>query len=50
MHTGETVHFIVGLVTQQVVENLTSEKERLSLASVIHASLIKKAVAMLLEP
>ena len=50
MHTGETVHFIVGLVTQQVVENLTSEKERLSLASVIHASLIKKAVAMLPEP
>lgn len=49
MHTGETVHFIVGLVTQQVVENLTSEKERLSLASVIHASLIKKAVAMLPE-
>jgi hypothetical protein len=50
MHTGETVHFIVGLVTQQVVENLTSEKERLSLASVIHARLIKKAVAMLPEP
>lgn len=50
MHTGETVHFIVGLVTQQVSENLTSAKERLSLASVIHASLIKKAVAMLPEP
>ena len=50
MHTGETVHFIVGLVTQQVVENLTSDKERLSLASVIHASLIKKAVAMLPDP
>ena len=50
MHTGETVHFIVGLVTQQVVENLTPEKERLSLASVIHASLIREAVAMLPEP
>jgi hypothetical protein len=50
MHTGETVHFIVGLVTQQISENLTSSKERLSLASVIHASLIKKAVAMLPEP
>ena len=50
MHTGETVHFIVGLVTQQVTENLTSAKERLSLASVVHASLIKKAVAMLPEP
>ena len=50
MHTGETVHFIVGLVTQQVSENLTAAKERLSLASVIHASLIKKAVAMLPDP
>jgi Trypsin-like peptidase domain len=50
MHTGETVHFIVGLVTQQISENLTSAKERLSLATVIHASLIKKAVAMLPEP
>src|SRR5262245_29171775 len=47
MHTGETVHFIVGLVTQQLSANLSSAKERLSLASVIHASLIKKAVAML---
>ena len=47
MHTGETVHFIVGLVTQQLSANLTSAKERLSLASVIHASLIKKAVVML---
>ena len=50
MHAGETVHFIVGFVTQQVTENLTSAKERLSLASVIQASLIKKAVAMLPEP
>jgi hypothetical protein len=50
MHTGETVHFIVGLVTQQLSASLSSEKERLSLASVIHASLIKKAVAMLPEP
>src|SRR5262245_21135328 len=47
MHTGETVHFIVGLVTQQLSANLTSAKERLSLASVIHASLIKKAVGTL---
>jgi Trypsin-like peptidase domain len=47
MHSGETVHFIVGLVTQQLSANLTSAKERLSLASVIHASLIKKAVGML---
>jgi Trypsin-like peptidase domain len=49
MHTGETVHFIVGLVTQQLSANLSSAKERLSLATVIHASLIKKAVAMLPE-
>jgi trypsin-like peptidase len=47
MHTGETVHFIVGVVTQQLSANLSSAKERLSLATVIHASLIKKAVAML---
>ena len=47
MHTDETVHFIVGLVTQQVSSNLTSEQQRLSLAVVIHATLIKKAVAML---
>jgi len=50
MHTGETVHFIVGLVTQQLSANLSSAKERLSLASVIHANLIRKAVAMLPEP
>ncbi len=50
MHTGETVHFIVGLITQQLSENLTSSKERLSLASVIHASLIRKAVNMLPDP
>jgi len=50
MHTGETVHFIVGLITQQLSENLTSTKERLSLASVVHASLIRKAVAMLPDP
>ena len=50
MHTGETVHFIVGLVTQQLSASLSSAKERLSLASVIHASLIKKAVAMLPDP
>ena len=50
MHTGETVHFIVGIVTQQLSATLSPEKERLSLASVIHASLIKKAVAMLPEP
>jgi hypothetical protein len=47
MHTGETVHFIVGVVTQQLSANFSSAKERLSLATVIHASLIKKAVAML---
>src|SRR5256712_10440917 len=50
MHTGGTVHFIVGLVTQQGSENLTFAKERLSLSSVIHASLIRKAVEMLPEP
>ena len=50
MHTGETVHFIVGLVTQQLSANTRSSKESLSLATVIHASLIRKAVEMLPEP
>ena len=50
MHTGETVHFIVGLITQQLSGNLSNNKESLSLAAVIHASWIKKAVEMLPEP
>jgi hypothetical protein len=50
MHTGETVHFIVGLVTQQLAASSSAARERLSLASVVHASLIKKAVAMLPDP
>lgn len=50
MHTGETVHFILGLVTQQLSANLPSQTQRLSLASVVHASLIKKAVEMLPDP
>jgi S1-C subfamily serine protease len=50
MHTNETVHFIVGLVTQQLSGNVSNNKESLSLAAVIHASWIKKAVEMLPEP
>ena len=50
MHTGETVHFILGLVTQQLSANLPSQTQRLSLASAVHAGLIKKAVEMLPDP
>jgi len=49
LHTGENVHFIVGLVTQQLAATTRSSRESLSLANVIHASLIKKAVDMLPE-
>ena len=37
-------------MTQQLSGNLSNNKESLSLAAVIHASWIKKAVEMLPEP
>jgi hypothetical protein len=50
VHLGETVAFIAGLVSEERLLSGPYEQVQLSLAVVVHASLIKQAIEMLPAP